>query len=73
MLRPTNLIISRAYDFTDWSISDLDSCTFGTNIFQNLANDTKILFKYKSVADHAATVTNLSTYASYFDYEEDDT
>lgn len=61
------------YDMTDWTNSDLDACTFGTNIFQNLTADTAILFKYKSVADHAATVTNLSTYASYFAYEEDDT
>lgn len=61
------------YDFTEWTNSDLDACTFGTNIFQNLTADTAILFKYKSVADHAATVTNLSTYASYFAYEEDDT
>lgn len=61
------------YDFTDWTITNLDNCTFGTNIFQNLLANTQIIFKYKSIADYAATVSNLATYAAYFAYEEDDT
>jgi hypothetical protein len=66
----TNIV---TYDFTDWTSANLDACSFGANMFQNLTADTKILFKYKSISDHAASVTNLATYAAYFDYEEDDT
>lgn len=61
------------YDFLTWTSTDLDACTFGTNIFRGINQGTKIMFKYKSVSDHAATVTNLSTYSAYFTYEEDDT
>lgn len=61
------------YDFTSWTSANLDACTFGTNIFFSILSGTKILFKYKSVAIHAESITNLSSYAAYFAFEEDDT
>ena len=61
------------YDFTSWTTADLDACTFGTNIFNGLMNGTQIMFKYKSVAVHAESVSNLAAYSAYFAFEEDDT
>lgn len=58
------------YDFTDWSISDLQTCTFGTNIFQSISAGTKIVFATQAIAEEAQQTTNLSTYASYITYVE---
>ena len=59
----------RTYDFREWSIADLQACTFGVNIFQNITANTQLLFATKAIADEAKVTTNLATYASYITYE----
>jgi hypothetical protein len=57
------------YDFTTWTISDIDNCTFGTTIFNKITRNTKILFATAEIAEHAKAATNLATYAAYITYE----
>ena len=68
-----NCFSMKLYDFTSWTISNLDNCTFGTNIFYYISTGTEIRFATKSIRDHAAAITNLVSYANYMTYAVDDT
>ena len=59
------------YDFTTWTIASLDGCTFSANIFYGITSNTEIRFATKTIRDHAAAITNLTSYSAYMTYVED--
>lgn len=59
----------RYYDFTKATVIDGSlSYTFGTQVFQNIREGTKIMFATKEIAEVAKTTTNLVAYADYIHY-----
>lgn len=64
----------KEYDFRDFSLITADDgtkslpITFGTNVFQNLNKNCKILFKDAETAEVAKATTNLAAYADYIHY-----
>lgn len=62
---------TRRYDFTSWTIADLDACTFGSYIFNYIKNapDSRIVFANSEIAEYAKTIEELSGYADYITYE----
>ena len=64
----------KEYDFTDFSLVTAEDgtkylpITFGTNVFQSLNTNCKILFADAETAEVAKATTNLAQYADYIHY-----
>lgn len=58
------------YDFTSWSISDLQATTFNSNVFGDATRyGTTIKFATQEIAEYAKTVTNLTQLSGCITYE----